>query len=486
MAVRHLQTPQQRPPSERIVQPQNVSTWRRRQYAGIKPETLKAVIRDVERGDLEDWADLTSFMLRTDAHLSSVYSTLIDSVAGADLEIQPGEAKGAREQEAAELGAELWREQLDAIGDTQSLFSKLLHGEGVGWAVAEHRWQNVRGTWVSHPEPVHPRDVGIADDWTWKVRTYQRGIAGEWIRLDEVHPLQFMVHIPGGIADTPQLGGLLQSVAWVWLFKRWAMIWQQDALERFATPHILGRVADNTNASARNALWEAIQNLSAEHAGIVEGTSDEAALEIIEPSTSPGQSWREAIGQYDSELSKRLLGSTLNVEIGDTGGNRAAAESQGLFTILPRLQRIGGRLSSTLARQWARHVMRLNTHRTLGVVAPTPHTVFRFVQDDPPEIGADEIAGGLKVRNDEWRTAKGLEPLGGDVGNAIVTPAAQTAPAPAARDEGAGHVPFDRTQTAASLPMPQRQMSLPYTRRRTSRTSSRSRTTQIARVPHDV
>lgn len=470
-----------RPPEQRVVQPRTLSSWQRKKYSGVKPDEFQGVINRLERGTLEDWSDLVAFMLRTDGHLASVYTTLLDSVAGAEIIVEPGVGRTPDEQAAAEKGAALWQEQLDRIGDLQTLLVKLLHAEGLGWAVAEHDWNNEGGTWFSTPRPVASRDIGLADDWTWRVRTFRQGFTGQWIRLDEAHPMQFMIHAPGGIADTPQMGGLLLSVGWIWLFKRWALLWQQDALERFATPHIIGRIMANAPPRVFSALQDAIENISAEHSGIVEGTKDEAGIEIVEPSSQAGDAWREAIKQFDAEQSKRLLGSTLNVEIGDTGGNRAAAESQGLFTILPRLHRIGQRLVTTMTEQWAARQMRLNTHRTDGMLAPTPVTRLQFVQEEPPEIAAQDVAGGLEVTVDEWRTAKGLEPFGGDRGSRIVQPVAKTQPQRPMASEPAPEVagserPFRRP----------RQLSLPGTRRRRSPTGSRSKTTQIATVPIDA
>ena len=135
------------------------------------------------------------------------------------------------------------------------------------------------------------------------------------------------------------------------------------------------------------------------------------------------------------------------------------------------------------AEQGAARLLRLNTHRTGGMLAPTPVTNLQFVQEEPPEIAAEDVAGGLPVRKDEWRQAKGLEPLGRENGgDELVTPVAKTAPGP--------------RQPAASEPAPEvagnerpfrrpRQMTLPGTRLRRSRTGSRSKTTQIASVPID-
>ena len=60
-------------------------------------------------------------------------------------------------------------------------------------------------------------------------------------------------------------------------------------------------------------------------AGMNDGGS---SIEITESAQRPGDAWSAAIQDWNDQITKVKLGSTLNTEVGDTGGNRSLGESQ--------------------------------------------------------------------------------------------------------------------------------------------------------------
>lgn len=457
-------------PSGRLAQPQSIGRWLRSSTVGVTPARLAAVISSAERGDLEDWADTAEAMLRDDPHLRSVYETFIRSVISAELRFEPAD-DSPEAQRAADFCAEAW----DAIRGSEVTLEHLLHAEGVWAGVVEHDWKPARtslGTaWLSVRQFKIPvRDVKLDQDWVPMVRTWEGGLE-KWLRVDE-EPNAWIAHVPGGVGLPPQLAGALMACAWSWLFKKWAVNFRQQGLERFASPIAVGKSDESASSEARAAFLSALEDLSANGAIVLEG-AQELTLEGMGGDSSGASQWQESIRHMEDEMTKAILGSTLNVEVGDTGGNRALGESQFSTTILPRLQAAAKRLAETLRDWWVRPTLEINA-RLFGGVPPLPEPVFGLEQEEAPVITQMHVDAKVVTAN-ELRASANLEAWEGPEGQRIVEPAAQPGGGLFSQDEGQEvgkpAAPFAR------IPAARRQLPLPLTSTpRTSPTSSDSQT----------
>jgi phage gp29-like protein len=453
----------------------------------MKPDRMAAVIRRAEQGQLEDWADLCSFMLRTDAHLAGVYETRLFAVTAAEIKVTPGKARPGQEA-VAERAADAFREELEKCRGLESIIHGLCHAEGVGYAVAYHDWQRQIGAdgiavTRSTPKIVAPRDIDFDVDWTARVRSWDPKRGPQWMRTAD-QPAAFLVHVPQKL-DTPNMSGDLMSVAWLWLFKRWAHVFMQIGLERFASPLVYGQVPVNAVQTVRDTLLSALENMTQAQAAVLEAGTE---LRTLEAGKAPDEAWTRSMRYYDAEITKRLLGSTDAVEADK--GSYARAEVQGQTTVVPRFHTIGKRLAGTFERDWATPFTKFNAHLWGGVTAPVPSLSFKFVQDERPEVTELAVKVGA-VTMDEVRRANGLEEWGSDAGAKIAempeaAPAAsgQMFSAPRTAKEAAAptvDVPLLRSAEMARAMWRARQRSIELS---TSRTFDGSRLT-TSRVPFE-
>jgi len=403
-------------PRGRAVSSRAAKQWSRKSFAGITPERLAAVLREAERGQLEAWADLVSFMLRTDLHLASVYETRLFAVTSAEVEVKPGRSKPGQEKQA-ELAAELFREEMERARDFESVLHGLIHAEGVGYAVAQHEWRRVTrsdGTPVqsSTPTIIETRDIEFAPDWSPVVRTWDPGGSYRWLPTSEERA-RWICHVPRKL-DTPNLSGDLMACAWMWVFKRWAQIYRQTALERFSAPFIYGTVPTNATQQVREALLEGLENLAADQVAVFEATS---GVQMMETAKSPVDVVDAAIKSMSDEMTKRLLGATDFVD--SSGGSFARADVQMRVGALPRFMTIAKRVAGSLERDWAAPFLGFNRQLFGGVVPPTPTVEFKFLQDEAAVIDDLAVNAGV-VTVDELRMARGLPPWGPQSGGAEI------------------------------------------------------------------
>jgi phage gp29-like protein len=418
------------PPMGRKVQPVNVSFTRRREFAGITAEELSSVLSRLKRADspkdVEAWVDLAAYMLLTDAHLRSVYDTRVLLGAGAEIRVVPGKARPG-EETLAEEAADFVRESIEETPDLTGLLAGLHHHVGIGFSAAEHTWHRRHGGWHSHPELIQPRDITFDEHWRLVFRTWQ-GPVERWVKsADREEQNRFITCTNRFLGDTPNMSGALMSVAWFWFFKRWLLVFMQDGYERFGNPHIIGKVLENATDEARDALYDAIQGLSGDHHGIMEKGTE---IEIIEPTSMPGESLNGGISYLDDQVTKGMLGSTLNTDVGSTGGNRALGESQAETTILPRVQRDVATTGSAVQRDWFRPLLEFNSTKWGGRVPAIPALEFVLTQEEPPLVD-DLIVNARAVTVDEFREARRLEAWGPEKGGdrPVEIAAPTTAPA---------------------------------------------------------
>lgn len=376
----------------------------RQRWGTTTPERMTSVLRAQEVGDVGEWADLASYMIRFDPHLRSLYQTRISSVAGASFRIdsaKPGDP-------LADKAAELCRDMLDRVRDFERKLALLLHGNFIGWSLLEHNWRVERdGMWLSIPLWLNPRDSKFDRD----CRLMHKGEDDRYFYIDD-HPGRFIVHMPQQVADTPNVTGDLTAIAWEWLFKRWFRKFQLRGTEAFANPFIYGTVPQNATEAIRETLLENISKLSADQVAVFE---EGTGISIAEIGKTAGEDFLIAIDGLNAEMTKGILGSTLNVEIGASGGNRAAAESQADTTILPRMISDAKRLAGTIERDWLAPFLRHNALLTGGMVAPTPRFVFELIAEEPPNVDELAVSSGV-VTKDELRTSRGLEAWGPERG----------------------------------------------------------------------
>ena len=392
------------PESGRIHQPRSLNQWTTMSFGALQLSTLNRILKDAERGELEDYADLVEYILTTDPHVRSVYETRMQPVAGGDFEVEPGVgAKGS--ESIADAAAELIRNELDRQPDIQRTFGDLLHAVGLGWSALEHKWFRQGNRWRSEPQWIHPRDIRFDKAWKPVIRTWVDGSIQKWINTKD-HPHKFIVHLPRSMNCSPTKSGLINVVAWIWLFKRWQEKFRNAASERYGTPKTIATMPEGSPGDAKQNMLDAMNALSFDHQAIVDfGTT----VEVFEAARDASLGLNAVIDHMNAEISKAYLGSTLNVEVGNTGGNRALGESQFDTTILPRLMGDATRLANTLERDWFVPLLEFNSHLFGGLVPPTPQLRFVLVSDDPPEVD-QVIVDSRAVTVNEIRQSRGLEP----------------------------------------------------------------------------
>lgn len=412
----------------------------RYRFTDLDLDDVTNILKRAEDGDIEKLAGLWMAMLKSDAHLRSVWDTRMGPLAAARWELSPPDVDDALAQSAARAVAGC-EEALKGIHNLEGTFLALLDAVGLGFAVAEIVWK--RGTLLGRPAwvpaalvPIQSQRFSFSDD--YEIGLYDNGAAvgdlkaagwevtelsGRGRKIARLPAGKYIVHQPREINDYPTSTGLVFALARWWWAKNRATMLSLTGAESFAWPHLHGHVAQQADDLVVEELHEGLENLASDGVIVTRG---ETSIDFITANGEGGARVFDDLRKYlDAAISKLVLGSTLNVEIGDSGGNRAAAESQADQTITPRQDRDAAQVWQTIRRDLLTYIVRFNPE-VFGPRAPVPmgQTV---IAEEPVEVDALAIQAGV-VTVDELRESRGLTPLGGEAGDRFVS-VQQAAPA---------------------------------------------------------
>ena len=453
------------PPVGRIAPRPKISRWSPyNNWNDLDWPQVVSILRQQENGATEQWVDLAVRMRASDDHLASTWGTRIGATSGARWELRPGDALDGQ-ADLAQRAADDCRRMLESLPNLEQLFGDILDAVAVGWSVQEIIWEPRGDTWW--PADIvwlNPRRFRFADDFS--LFLYDQGQAAAEARAQKLDselvesrgasgialtPNKYIVHVPRSLQTYPTSSGLLNACVRAWWLKSMVTRFWLSGADIAGNPRAIGTAPKDADQTVVDEMRENLDALQSDGSIVLrEGSTLSLQAPLAQGS---GSIWETLYKSANAAMSKAVLGSTLNVEVGDSGGNRALGESQGDITIMPRVRGDARGMWRTLERDLLTPFLRFNRHRYGGVVPPIPRGETIHYED---KINVDQIlvdAGG--VRLDELRQSRGLEPLGPGLGGDRLIPAAQPAAAPAfSRTVGAeapAALPLRETPWAAAM-----------------------------------
>ena len=405
--------------------PASILRWRGGQWGTLSWADLVAIMQTAEQsGATEQWGRLTRRMYQ-DPHLLAIRGTRLDPISGADFDVTPGGPSQADVQAA--LDVEM---MLRGIADLPSRLDAILDGEFVGWSILEIIWC-VRGAWVwpEQLDVIEPHRIRfdrlilpfIFDDGRLgdaPGANGQIGLTGMPLRENK-----FIVHMPRVIPDYAIASGILRSCVRPWWVKWQAAAYWLNGAEVAGNPRAIGKYPSQTPVNVRQNFFDDLQNLSASGVAVIDKEMEVQILNAAAPGS--GSVWDALQRWCDDSMTKAVLGSTLNTDVGATGGNRALGESQASTTIDPRLRKSSVSMWSTVVRDLVRPFLQFNMWRYGGRMPAIPTITSRFAEEMEPVVDDLLISiGGATV--DEVRRAKGHPEWGPERGGNQVAKQAAT------------------------------------------------------------
>ena len=371
--------------------------------SNIGPERVAAILSRGEDGYLDEVADLADRMVEVSPAIRASVETRTAAIAGARRYIEPGAPTGDPKRDAkAQAGADFFERVLNGIPGVEVNAQESLCASWVGVQAHEIDWQ-WDGSALVPAQLVwtHPRRFRWwKEDWSLRLCDLGNNIVD--MNGVPLEPDGWIVHVPKTVALYPTRTGVMRTVAWLYLFQRWALqFWVQGA-ESFAWPFLWAEVPRGATDAVRQEALDGLETMSQERRGVAElGT----AFKLLETTVKDGGTWKDLHDTCGREIAKAILGMTDLNEPTKIGAYAAVEVRRGV-TVDTRIAMDERALSTTWSQQLGGALMRLNAHLFDGIVPPTPRV--RWAVANTIKAIPDSL---LKYFDeDEIRASAGAEP----------------------------------------------------------------------------
>jgi phage gp29-like protein len=388
------------------------ASYRSGRLSSLRPAQVSRILRDAERGEIADFVDLADRMVQLDGHIRANYITRLAAVGAARSEWIPGRTGDPERDQYAEAAARFCADRAAEYEGDDRLVMEMLDAVGIGISVHEkdYAWRD-EGYWtIDRFRFVHQRRLKFDEEWAPRIvdlgggRRVPGGVRlSRWSR-------KFVVHQSREHATDPSCTGVLRSVAWLYLFKRWAMqFWVQGA-ERFAWPMVVATVKRGAGEESRRNLLRILEDFTTEHRAVLD---EGDTVQMLESQLKDAGTWKELTATLNAEIGKALLGSVDQTEPSEIGAWKAV-ESRKATTVDSRQALDERQLAATYRRDVCEPLLAYNTHLWGGVMPPVP--TRRWVIAETRKSIPREALEASAVTVDELRASLGLDPWGPEMG----------------------------------------------------------------------
>lgn len=339
---------------------------------GIEPTTIWDVQMQRNIGYPQLWVDLCEQTIERDGHLGGISETRRLSVVDKPFRLHPAR----RGDDFAAVISKIVERIVDQIDAFDQTIEDLLSAPAYGYALSEIVWSIVRvriplldGT-LTTVELAVPRSI----EWVhWKHVRFNRDTDEPYLWMGRegeysLPPYKFIFHASAG-SGLIERRGYMGSCVWLSAAKRWS---ERDWLvyaKIFGIPQILAQFPNGAEEYDTHRTKYA-QILKDWGEGIPALLPDELTVNISrEAGGRGGDLHGSLIGWANTEMSKRILGSTLTVEMGGGQGSYALADTHRDAPYM-RSRADARKLAATLRRDLLTPIVAVNSEalaRVLGV-----------------------------------------------------------------------------------------------------------------------
>jgi phage gp29-like protein len=285
---------------------------------GLTVQSLVTIFDEADRGWPQRQCDLFKDMLEIEGQLRSQVQLRKLSVLGKPWQIQAGE--GGDKPEDARV-AKLLELKLREVPNVRAAMAHTLKAPLWGYAGVNVVWRLdpdgiVAPKWFQIVPMRRFRFEEVTDD--PRIITTANNWDGEKLRPGE--------WIFSTCDDDEQAtrAGLLRVIAWLVMFKRWAMRDWVIFCERFGIPYVTGEYNERASPEDKAILKKAVTQLGRDGAGVFAQT---CKIVVHEMSKGGGpQDVQATLCRYMDELiSKLVRGATLGSDVGGAGSYAQAS-----------------------------------------------------------------------------------------------------------------------------------------------------------------
>lgn len=333
--------------------------------ARLTPGRLSAIFQAADLGEVREQIELYEEMEERDAHLASILQTRKVAIQGMKYRIGPYTNNTQDIKIADFVNTVLASLNFDQI------ILNVLDALGKGFSVNEILWEVNNGQVVVESiDWINPKRISFSEG-------EKPRLLGEQGRTTmELQSWKFILHRCSLRSGSVVRAGLLRSVAWVYLFKNYALKDWNIFNEVFGMPLRLGKFDPTASPEDRESLFRAIMSLGSDAAAIISKNTEIEFVEAHGRGSSQENPFMAMAEFCNREMSKAILGQTLTTDVSQATGTYGAAQVH-YQVRRDIIQSDADSLSSTLRSQLIKPLVGFN----FGWDRNLPYLQFYFEKD---------------------------------------------------------------------------------------------------------
>ncbi|WP_066076041.1 phage portal protein family protein [Bergeriella denitrificans] len=316
----------------------------------ITPAKMRALFDDAENGDITAQHELFADIEERDSAIAAALGTRKLALLGLDWRVTPPRNPSAAEEQWAAAAVEL----IGGIGNFEDLLMDLLDAVGHGFAALEVRWAFSDGLYCPEGFEHKPQSWFKWDkDDNLLIKTPDHPMG------EPLWPMGWVVHRHKNRSGQAARNGLFRSLAWLYMFKHYAVHDFAEFLELYGMPIRIGKYGAGATEKEKRTLLRAVAEIGHNAAGIM---PDGMQIELHQAAagTTAGSNPFMTMAEWCEKSAARLiLGQTL------TSGADGQASTNALGRVHNEVRRDllvsdANRLAQTITRQIIQPYLQVN------------------------------------------------------------------------------------------------------------------------------
>ena len=268
----------------------------------ITPQKMRALFEDAERGDITAQHELFADIEERDSDIAANLGTRKRALLTLDWRITPPRNATPAEEKMAEAAYEL----MEGLGEFDDLVIDLMDAVGHGFAALEIEWAFSDGLFTPQALTHRPQSWfkwSDDDELLLKTPGNQQG--------EPLWPLGWLVHYHKSRSGQQARNGLFRTLAWLYMFKHYAVHDFAEFLELYGMPIRIGKYGAGATKEEKATLLRAVAEIGHNAAGIMPEGMEIELHNAASGTTSTSNPFLQLADWCEKSAARLILGQTL-------------------------------------------------------------------------------------------------------------------------------------------------------------------------------
>lgn len=268
----------------------------------ITPAKMRGLFEDAESGDITAQHELFADIEERDSDIGANMGTRKRALLTLDWRVSPPRNATPQEEKLAEAAFEM----MDGLGGFDDLLIDLMDAVGHGFAALEIEWRLSDGLYLPHRFTHRPQSWFKWDkDDTLLLKTPDNPMG------TELWPLGWVVHSHKSRSVQQARNGLFRTLAWLYMFKHYAVHDFAEFLELYGMPIRIGKYGAGATDGEKRTLLRAVAEIGHNAAGIMPEGMEIELHNAASGTTAASNPFLQMAEWCEKSAARLILGQTL-------------------------------------------------------------------------------------------------------------------------------------------------------------------------------